>query len=238
MLEYGVSSWHREIDRVRFDVLYLAAGDAARVRLLIDAARQDFRDVMGGEYFWRAGHMYPHAWARRHDANRDQPEAPPPDPAVLAIARVSLIRPRRRVVGEPGSSAANRDARWPRSLLLAFSSGEKLADLAVRLMKLGDDRDLLDLSLCLEYRWDRNAPSRTVVRWLTGEDAETLTYEGGTLWWSGNGGYWCECSRRLTELADGEVAAHIALLRDTADQQVLIGYRPSGADPQNGRQWY
>jgi hypothetical protein len=236
LLEYGVSSWHYEIDRVRFDVLYVSAGDFARVRLLIDLAKQDCRDVMNHEYFWRAGRIYPHPWARRHAGNRDQPEAPPLDPAVIAIARVNLIR--RSQVGGPESTASARAARWPRSLLLSFSSGEKLAHLAARILTLGDGEDLLDLSPVLEYRFDRNAPSRTVVRWLGGEDIETLTYDDGTLSWNGSGRFWSACSRRLTELADTKVASHLSIFRDTADQQVLIGYRPPGAGAPDYRRWY
>jgi hypothetical protein len=115
LLEYGDIRWQSAIDRVRFDVLYLAKGDCARVRQLINVARKDPRDVMGAEYFWRSGHSYPHTWARRHSVNRDMPEAPPPDPAVIAVARFQV--------------GTFRGAGRPRSLFLSFADGEKLLGL-------------------------------------------------------------------------------------------------------------
>jgi hypothetical protein len=107
------------------------------------------------------------------------------------------------------------------------------------MLMLTDHHEILDLSPTLEYRsHHRNALLRTVVRWLLGEEAETLTYEGGTLSWNGNSGYWRACSRRLSELATSEVAAHFSMMRDSAEQRVLIEYRPPGAGAQDYRRWY
>jgi hypothetical protein len=235
LLMYGESLWQSLIDRVLFDVLYLAEGDCARLRQLIDAAKQDPRDVINREYFWRAGHIYPHTWARRHAVNRDMPEAPPPDPAVIAVALFQVGS--KGKAGDPEGATSFLGTGRPRSLFLSFTDGEKLSDLADRMLTLTDDQEMLDLSPTLEYRRHRNAP-RTLVRWLPGQEAETLTYEGGILSWNGNSDYWRVCSRRLSELATSEIAAHLSMMRDSADQRVLIGYRPPGAGPQDHRRWY
>jgi len=233
LLEYGVSRWQSAADRVRFDVLYLAAGDSGRVRELIDAAKRDPRDVMKQEYFWRAGHSYPHTWARQHAANHDYPQAPEPDPAVIAVASVTLPMQRRR--GIPGlvARALSRIApklrilifsRRPRILFLAFANRDELEEFARRILALAEDMKKLDLSAALEYRWDANAP-RTVLRRLRGQKEETLEYALGVLSWNGNSEYWRKCSRRLMELAQGEVATHLPMMDAKADRQVLIGYR-------------
>ncbi len=60
-------------ERVRYDVLYLAAGDPGKVRAVVDLAKRDPRDVMSQEYFRRNGESYPHEWARIHPVNRDRP---------------------------------------------------------------------------------------------------------------------------------------------------------------------
>ena len=44
--EYGRESWHNDIDRVRVALLKLAGGDLARLRLHLDVAKTDFRDVL------------------------------------------------------------------------------------------------------------------------------------------------------------------------------------------------
>jgi hypothetical protein len=44
--EYGAEDWHPEVDRVRVAALKLAAGNRAHLRLHIDAARVDYRDVL------------------------------------------------------------------------------------------------------------------------------------------------------------------------------------------------
>src|ERR1700744_1752103 len=70
LLEYGTAKWHREVERVRFDVLHLAGGDPDRVRRLVELAKKDARDVMSGEYYRRDGRSIPHEWALRHDVNQ------------------------------------------------------------------------------------------------------------------------------------------------------------------------
>jgi len=233
LLEYGVARWESEADRVRFDVLYLAAGNYARVRQLIGLAKSDPRDVMSQEYFWRAGHTYPHAWARRHEMNHDRPEAPEPDPEVIAVASVALpVQKRRGIQGLVGK-ALYKIARRPRALLLAprlralflaFDNRDELEEFARRILTLSEDKRKLDLSPALEYRWNLKAP-RTILRRLSGDKEETLKYAFGVVSWNGNAEYWRTCSRRLMELAQSDGAAHLSMMRDTADRQVVIGYR-------------
>ncbi|HVW82157.1 MAG TPA: hypothetical protein VHB69_14590 [Mycobacteriales bacterium] len=43
---YGDEPWHREVDRVRRAVLTLAAGDLDKLRLRVETARRDYRDVL------------------------------------------------------------------------------------------------------------------------------------------------------------------------------------------------
>jgi len=233
LLEFGSTRWAPAADRVRFDVLYLAAGDCARVRQLIDVAKRDPRDVMSREYFWRAGHSYPHAWARRHEVNRDSPAAPELGPEVIAVASVALPMQKRRGIQGVVGRALYKIARKPRTLflrprlralLLAFDNRDGLEEFAKRILTLGEGAKELDLSPALEYRWDRNGP-RTILRRLGGEKEETLKYASGAVSWNGNRAYWRACSRRLMALAQSESAAHLSMMRDTADRQVLIGYR-------------
>jgi hypothetical protein len=50
LLEYGAHAPNpREPDRVRFDILQLAAGDAGKVHELIELAKRDPRDAMSEE---------------------------------------------------------------------------------------------------------------------------------------------------------------------------------------------
>jgi hypothetical protein len=233
LLEYGVARWQFGVERLRFDVLYLARGDYARVRRLIDLAKSDPRDVMSQEYFWRAGRKYPHPWARRHEVNRDEPEAPELDREVIAVASVALPMQQRRGIQGLLGKALCKAVRRPRALFLAprlralflaFDDRNELEEFARRILTLAEDKKKLDLSSALEYRWDANAP-RTVLRRLRGKREETLKYGFGVVSWNGNGEYWRICSRRLMELAQSEVATHLPLMRDTADRQVLIGYR-------------
>ncbi|MGD0741437.1 MAG: hypothetical protein ABR957_17745 [Terracidiphilus sp.] len=233
LLEYGVARWESGADRVRFDVLYLAAGDYARLRKLIDTAKRDPRDVMNQEYFWRAGHSYPHPWARRHEVNRDYPEAPKPDPAMIAVASVSLPMQKRTGVQGFVGRALYKITEKPRALILrphlralflAFANRYELEEFAKRILTLSEGTKKLDMSSALEYRWDPEAP-QTILRRLRGGKEETLRYEFGVVSWNGNREYWRMCSRRLMELAQSEIATHLSMMRDTADRQVLIGYR-------------
>jgi len=233
LLEFGTTRWNPAADRVRFDVLYLAAGDYARVRQLIDVAKRDPRDVMSREYFWRSGHSYPHAWARRHEVNRNSRVAPELGPEVIAVASVALRMQKRRGIPGVVGKALYKIARKPRSLFLkprlralflAFDNRDGLEEFAKRILTLGEGEKLLDLSPVLEYRWDRNGP-RTILRRLRGEKEETLKYAFGVVSWNGSREYWRVCSRRLMELAQSDDATHLSMMGDTADRQVLIGYR-------------
>jgi hypothetical protein len=48
---YGTESWQREVPRVRLAILRCAAGDMDQLRLHLDYARRDYRDVLlGAEY--------------------------------------------------------------------------------------------------------------------------------------------------------------------------------------------
>lgn len=53
---YGAESWEREIPRVRAAILRLAAGDMTQLRLQLDYAKRDYRDVLlGAEYLGYGG---------------------------------------------------------------------------------------------------------------------------------------------------------------------------------------
>ena len=43
---YGSSSYHREVDRVHKTILSVAKGDRLRVRVLVDVAINDYRDIL------------------------------------------------------------------------------------------------------------------------------------------------------------------------------------------------
>jgi hypothetical protein len=70
LLEYGGLSYQREVERVRFDILHVAAGDLTRVRSLVNVANRDPRDVMSLEYFRDGGIPKPREWAMVHEVNR------------------------------------------------------------------------------------------------------------------------------------------------------------------------
>ena len=70
LLSYGIERWEKESERVRFDILYLAAGDSGRVRKLVTLAKRDYRDILSGEYHRVDGRSTPHEWARRHPVNQ------------------------------------------------------------------------------------------------------------------------------------------------------------------------
>jgi len=44
--EYGPEDWHPEVDRVRMAILKLAAGNLAELRMHLEIAKRDFRDVL------------------------------------------------------------------------------------------------------------------------------------------------------------------------------------------------
>ena len=44
--EYGTESWHREIDRVRLAALKLAGGRLDGLRLQVEGAKCDYRDLL------------------------------------------------------------------------------------------------------------------------------------------------------------------------------------------------
>ena len=49
--EYGSEDWEREADRVRLALLKLSAGDVEKLRVWLQTAKQDYRDVLvGAEY--------------------------------------------------------------------------------------------------------------------------------------------------------------------------------------------
>lgn len=48
--EYGKAAHEREVDRVRLDILALCQGDLAKLRVLVDRATRDYRDVL----YWAA----------------------------------------------------------------------------------------------------------------------------------------------------------------------------------------
>ncbi len=64
---YGTESWHRETHRVRLAALKLAAGDVDRLRIEIDTAGTDYRDVL-------APAEYPEYFRRIRSPNSVSPE--------------------------------------------------------------------------------------------------------------------------------------------------------------------
>ena len=44
--EYGAEDWHPEVDRVRMSILKLAAGNLEELRMHLEIAKRDFRDVL------------------------------------------------------------------------------------------------------------------------------------------------------------------------------------------------
>ena len=44
--EYGGEDWHPEVDRVRLAILKLTAGNLEELRMHIEIAKRDFRDVL------------------------------------------------------------------------------------------------------------------------------------------------------------------------------------------------
>lgn len=44
--EYGQEDWHPEVDRVRMAILKLAAGNFDELRMHLEIAKRDFRDVL------------------------------------------------------------------------------------------------------------------------------------------------------------------------------------------------
>ena len=44
--EYGAEDWHPEVDRVRMAILKLAAGNFEELRMHLEIAKRDFRDVL------------------------------------------------------------------------------------------------------------------------------------------------------------------------------------------------
>jgi len=55
--EYGKESFHREIDRVRLAAMKLASGDVRRLKLQIDGATQDYRDILAAAEYPRYDKM-------------------------------------------------------------------------------------------------------------------------------------------------------------------------------------
>jgi len=83
------------------NVLYPGRGRLRAVRKLIDTAKRDPRDVMNQEYFWRPD-IATRTPGRATRGNRNRPEAPELDPAVIAVASVAL----------PCRSGAEFKASW------------------------------------------------------------------------------------------------------------------------------
>jgi hypothetical protein len=69
LLQYGTSPWQRETERVRFDILHLAAGRLEAVQSLVNLALRDYRDVLSAEYPRVDGRSVPRPWAMRHSVN-------------------------------------------------------------------------------------------------------------------------------------------------------------------------
>jgi hypothetical protein len=59
---YGGESWHKERDRVHLAILKLSAGELGRLHHYVEAAKQDYRDVL--------------AWAEYPEQFRAPPGAP------------------------------------------------------------------------------------------------------------------------------------------------------------------
>jgi hypothetical protein len=57
--EYGTEEWHGEPDRVHLAILKLSGGDLERLRMQVETAKSDYRDVLGpAEYPGYTKHMF------------------------------------------------------------------------------------------------------------------------------------------------------------------------------------
>lgn len=60
--EYGSETWHREPDRVKRDAVIVSNGSLDRLRMTIQLAKTDYRDVLIGEEMdpWLIGELKKH----------------------------------------------------------------------------------------------------------------------------------------------------------------------------------
>ncbi len=225
LLSYGTDRPRPEVDRVRFDLLYLGKSDINRLQQLAVLAKQDPRDVMSQEYFRVEGQSYPHPWARRHLVNRDKAYPPKQSAAILTTAELFFRR-------QPSSSNKILDrlstSSMPQplpSLFLTFSSANQLLEFADQMQALAEGTDVLELSSSLQYRGSLHSPAHTDLHRTHVTEPETLVFKDNVLSWYGNAEYWTECSRRCVEL--GKTAGYQFLMHGTADQQVKVSLSPA-----------
>ena len=88
LARYGDETHHREPERVRLAVLTLADGDAAKIGWLVDAACQDYRDVLYWLTFDADGNPPPLPSGSGPQTRKTV--EPPPIPADLLPARLVL----------------------------------------------------------------------------------------------------------------------------------------------------
>jgi hypothetical protein len=57
--EYGTETWHREAERVRRDAVIISRGSLEHLRVAIELAKTDYRDVLIGEQIdpWLRGEL-------------------------------------------------------------------------------------------------------------------------------------------------------------------------------------
>jgi hypothetical protein len=187
-----------DLDRVRFDLLYLASRDVGRLKRLVELAIRDFRDIVCMESFWVAGRLYPHEWARRHEVNGNSDRPPKLNQAIIATAELILrARPRELRIG--------RRQPLP-SLNLNFSERSQLIDFANRMKSLPMPDAALDLSGDLRYVGSsvlvHHSPESTLLLCLSVGEPERLTHDGKVLSWEGDADYWTECHCKCIQLAE------------------------------------
>jgi hypothetical protein len=57
--EYGAEAWHRDVNRVRRDLVILSRGDTEKLKEWLKIAQWDYRDVLIGEEIdpWLIGEL-------------------------------------------------------------------------------------------------------------------------------------------------------------------------------------
>jgi hypothetical protein len=216
-----LSHWPDAVERVQFDLLYLASRDVDRLKHLVELAIRDSRDIMAGEYFWVAGRSYPHEWARRHEVNKNSDKPPKLNEAIIATAEL-ILRAKPR---EPAKTSEERIRRGlPQKLPsfnLNFSENSQLIDFGNRLKTLAMPDEILDLSVDLRYL-GRHSPASTILRCLSDGEPEALNHDGKVLSWNGDADYWSECHFKCIELAKNLNGNQDMRMGGNANQRVRV----------------
>ena len=59
---YGTETWHREVERVKRDIVIVSRGSLEKLKAAIELAKNDYRDVLIGEEIdpWVIGEIKKH----------------------------------------------------------------------------------------------------------------------------------------------------------------------------------